>query len=98
MSPLHKLPNGAWIDLTLITVIRPYEGLVIGSNAYSPGIAVMWGSSCISLSFSSLSDAESYADELAALVNKARADGFDNAAEHIATEGLCAQSRPAGRE
>lgn len=70
-EPLHRLPNGEWIDLTLVTrittlpVAEPYRPtpvvtVFLNENNYIP------------LSFTDLPNAQTHADELAALVNEAR--------------------------
>jgi hypothetical protein len=66
MQPLHKLPNGTWIDLANVREISPYNA--IGHDtAYC---AITCGSVFYSLPFASLSDAKAYADSLAGLVNE----------------------------
>lgn len=72
MSPLHRLPDGTWIILTKVSLINPLEACKVSGGLVPPHVVVGHDGTHLSLWFDDYSAAQSYADELAALVNAAR--------------------------
>lgn len=70
-EPLHRLPNGEWISLELITTIVPQQA------ADHARVVVVCGGAHHTLEFASFGNAQAYADELAALVNAVRREADD---------------------
>jgi hypothetical protein len=72
---LQKLPNGIWIDYSSVRCIQAYSNWRLESfKEITPPAAVCIHTDKqeIILKFSSLTDAEKFADELANAVNKIR--------------------------
>lgn len=67
---LHRLPNGAWINLTAVTGILPYESRPSYPLDRPPQVEILHQVNTI-LSFDTYANAQAYADELGALVNAA---------------------------
>jgi hypothetical protein len=68
------LPNGDWITLSAVHRLQKYP-----ADEYrpEPTLIVAYRETSSVLNFSSLSDAQAYADELAGLVNAAKGS-FEN--------------------
>ena len=85
MSELHRLPNGTWIELPRIIAIDVHDRVPSKSLDLPPQVVVIYdgGSESgisdaprgyyVHLKFESIGDAQAYADNLAALRNKAAA-------------------------
>lgn len=67
-DPLHRLPNGEWIDLLDISMISP----AAAREFYPDVVIIVTKTARFTFSFASFSDASGYSDQLAALVNEAR--------------------------
>lgn len=70
MPPLHRLPNGSWIDLLHVTAVQPIKGHAPSNT--DDRVAIRCGDLGATLWFTSFAAAQDYADSLAALVNEAR--------------------------
>jgi hypothetical protein len=71
-QPLHKLPNGAWIDLASVQLVFPRAAASVASISLPCAVCVVAGLQHIELPFETFGAATAYADSLAALVNAAR--------------------------
>ena len=68
--PLHRLPLGEWIDLSLVTRIY---ALPVEDIRPMPRVTIELGEHMgASMEFPTLAAAQAYADELAAIVNAVR--------------------------
>lgn len=88
MNPLHRLPNGKWIQLDDIYQISPVPAVL---NGEANSVTVLTASAYVTLHFAGFSEAQFYADELAALVNAARqranaGDDLADAADAVRVE------------
>jgi len=70
MDPLYRLPTGEWIELDQIHRISPLEGY---DDGVVPHRVEILEREMLTVPFDSFSAAQAYADELAKLVNEARA-------------------------
>ena len=74
---LYRLPDSTWIKLTDVTSIRTYPVGHFYSGTTKPlsppSVYVDRGANSIVLEFETYTDAQNYADELAAAVNAAPA-------------------------
>lgn len=68
LNPLHRLPNGEWVDLLDVSMISP----AAAREVYPDRVVVVAKTAHFTFKFASFSDASSYADQLAAFVNEAR--------------------------
>lgn len=69
MKPLHRLPNGTWIDLASVGRISPYVTLCEECTV----VIEQYDGRCqYNVPFASLEDAVKFADDLADIVNAAR--------------------------
>jgi hypothetical protein len=74
MDRLHRLADGTWIGLAGITRIAPQTYTGYGENgATKVAVTVTHDGASLLLPFETFTDALAYSDELAALVNEARA-------------------------
>lgn len=71
-APLHKLPDGTWIDPATITALIPRTK---ASNQQPTLIVACGPEQGIKLWFDSIDDATKCADELAQVANAARMGG-----------------------
>jgi len=77
-APLHKLPDGTWIDQATITALIPRTKITRHDDAVNrqPTLIVACGpEQGIKLWFDSIDDATKCADELAVIANAARMGG-----------------------
>lgn len=70
MKPLHRLPNGTWIDLASVGRISPYAT----HNKWSATVTIEQhdGLYLSDVQFARLEDAVKFADDLADIVNATR--------------------------
>jgi hypothetical protein len=75
MNPLHRLPNGAWIDLVAVSGVSPHDADATAGPEYArpPHVILVRDKGYVIVPFDSFDAAQRYADELAGLVNEARA-------------------------
>jgi hypothetical protein len=77
-APLHKLPDGTWIDPATITALIPRNRAArhdSGPNRQPTMIVACGPEQGIKLWFESIDDATKCEDELAVIVNAARGHG-----------------------
>ena len=70
-QPLYRLPNGDWIELLRVFAIRPREQDKI-YPIIGPRVDILTSACHSTVQFDTLEAARAWADEFAALVNKAR--------------------------
>lgn len=76
-APLHRLPDGTWIDPATITAVIPRIASArhdSGPNR-QPSVIVVCGEKGIKLWFENAEEATMCADELAGIANAARMGG-----------------------
>lgn len=72
MIPLHRLPNGEWIDLLVVNFVSAHRRRSDEPQSVDRVIIMFNSDMSLMVSFADFTSAQSYADELAALVNAAR--------------------------
>lgn len=65
--PLHRLPDGSWIDLAQVRSISPLPGA--NCIDLEPRVQIDIGFELVSVYFKTLEEAQTYADELAEIRN-----------------------------
>lgn len=71
---LHRLPNGIYITLADITLLKPYPANKAEPAGFSHLQIELRSDKAVSLSFATFAEAVAFADTLAPLVNAARAE------------------------
>ncbi len=67
---LHRLPNGAWIDLANVMAIRVLPPTSVAEGDFDQRVTVHWGGGFIEVC--TPPDVLAFVDELAAMVNEAK--------------------------